>query len=124
MCVRFRVCFALKTTKLLSHRDTLIHLKPEQRTVLGANVHFKQQTKLRILGHARNIVFIAHRLVRRFYRLSKHGVVRFFEIPPEYVRRNNIIFVLAIGDLKDTKRLETELTWLKAYFVYEQRNFC
>ena len=36
---RFLVGFALETTELLSQRDTLIQLKPEQRTALRVNCH-------------------------------------------------------------------------------------
>ena len=38
------VCFALETTKLLSQGDTLIQLKPEQRTALRANVKQNQNS--------------------------------------------------------------------------------
>ena len=80
---RFQVCFALDTTKLLSQGDTFIQLKPEQRTALRTNVH-KHRAKSRILGHAQNIVFIALWFVGRYYRLNKHGVVRFSKSRPNF----------------------------------------
>ena len=109
MSFRFRVCFALETTELLSQGDTLIQLKPEQRTALRAHFYFDVKTlnKIKILGHAQNIVFIA--LWFGVWFVGKVGiivstnVVLFVFQNPARIFKNSRKFVLAVGGLKDRK---------------------
>ena len=77
--------------------------------------------QIKILVYAQNIVFIALRVVGRYYHLNKHGVIRYSKS-----RRNFKKFKKICSGCRRSQRhekLEAKLAGLTACFAYEQRNF-